>query len=114
VALAGVTVGAIARATGLSKAYSSQVRNGKYVPHPRHWPALAELTGVLCPFDDGAVAGALNPTWWQEVVVSKLANVSTVAIGQVTGLSKGQCSKLRRGLRFHTLGIGRCWPSWQG
>jgi len=89
VALTGVTVGTIARITGLSKAYSSQVRRGEYVPHPRHWPVLAELVGVPCPFDDGAVAGALDLTWWREVVVPRLANVSTVAIGQATGLSRG-------------------------
>jgi CRISPR-associated endonuclease Cas1 len=108
VALGGVTVGAIARVTGLSTSYSSQVRKGECVPHPRHWPALAELAGVPCPFENGAVAGALDLTWWREVVVPKLASVSTVAIGEATGLSKGQCSKLRRGLNVpHP----RHWPA---
>lgn len=108
VALADITVGAIVHATGLSKAYSAQVRNGGYVPHPRHWLALAELAGVHCPFEDEAGGAALDLTWWREVVVPKLANVSTVAIGQATGLSKGSCSKLRRGL--HTP-HPRHWPA---
>jgi len=30
-------------ATGLSELYCSQIRLGKRVPHPRHWPALAGL-----------------------------------------------------------------------
>jgi hypothetical protein len=106
-ALVGVTGPAIARATGLSKTYADQVRAGKYVPHPRHWPALAELAGVTCPFADAEAPGALDVTWWREVVVPRLASVSTVAIGQATGLSKGQCSKVRRGLNVPNPGH---WP----
>lgn len=34
------TVNAIARATGLSLRYSSLVRRGERVPHPRHWEVL--------------------------------------------------------------------------
>ncbi len=33
----------VADATGLSDHYSSLIRLGKRVPHPRHWPALAKL-----------------------------------------------------------------------
>ncbi len=42
-ALRRVTVGAMARATGLGTGYCSMIRRGKYVPHPRHWQALWDL-----------------------------------------------------------------------
>lgn len=35
----------IARSTGLSIRYAIMIRQG-FVPHPRHYPALAELVGV--------------------------------------------------------------------
>jgi CRISPR-associated endonuclease Cas1 len=35
-----VTVRRIAKATGLTTGYSSMIRRGVYVPHPRHWEAL--------------------------------------------------------------------------
>ena len=36
----------IAEVAGLSKAYASQVRAGKFTPHVSNWVALAELAGV--------------------------------------------------------------------
>ncbi len=42
--LAEVPLGALMRATGLSKRYVWLVRRGGYVPHPRHWEALRGLT----------------------------------------------------------------------
>jgi CRISP-associated protein Cas1 len=41
--LAGVTLTAIANATGMSTSNAAKVRSGKRVPHPRHWAALTEL-----------------------------------------------------------------------
>lgn len=41
--LQGVSIDAIARATGLSAGYCSFVRRGLRTPHPRHWEALNEL-----------------------------------------------------------------------
>jgi hypothetical protein len=35
-----VPVTELARATGLTDGYLSQIRRGKKVPHPRHWPEL--------------------------------------------------------------------------
>lgn len=96
-ALADITVAAIARGTGLSRSYASSVRGGQNVPHPRHWPALATLAGVPCPFDDAEPTETLDLAWWRETVVPALAAVSTVDIGRVTGLSKGSASKVRRG-----------------
>jgi len=107
-ALGAVTVGAISRAVGLSSGYASSVRRGEYVPHPRHWPALADLAGVACPVDDTESPGVTGPSWWREHVLPALAAVSTVEIGRVTGLSKGSCSKVRRGLQVpHP----RHWPA---
>jgi CRISPR-associated endonuclease Cas1 len=103
-----VTLGKITAATGLSKNYVAQVRKGEYVPHPRHWPTLAELAGVPCPFENGADAGGLDVTWWREVVMPALAAVTTTAISHATGLSSGQASKVRRGLNVpHP----RHWPA---
>jgi hypothetical protein len=31
---------------GVSEPYSSDIQAGKFIPHPRHWQALAELAGV--------------------------------------------------------------------
>jgi hypothetical protein len=42
--IVGLPIRAIAGATGLSQAYSSRIRRGLVVPHPRHWPALHALT----------------------------------------------------------------------
>jgi hypothetical protein len=43
--LAEVPLGAMMRATGLSKRYVWLIRRGGYVPHPRHWSALRTLAG---------------------------------------------------------------------
>jgi CRISPR-associated protein Cas1 len=48
-ALAGITVPAIATALGISEPYATNVRGGRRIPHPRHWLALAELTGPVPP-----------------------------------------------------------------
>jgi hypothetical protein len=39
-ALAALPLSKVMAATGLSKAYCSQIRSGRYLPHPRHWQAL--------------------------------------------------------------------------
>jgi CRISPR-associated endonuclease Cas1 len=39
------SIGDICRATGLSKRYAIMIRQG-HVPHPRHYPMLAELVGM--------------------------------------------------------------------
>ena len=44
--LASVTVPAIRKALGISKAYATNIRSGKREPHPRHWHSLAHLVGV--------------------------------------------------------------------
>jgi hypothetical protein len=33
-------------AIGISMVYASEIRNGKIVPHKRHWAKLAKLVGV--------------------------------------------------------------------
>ena len=45
--LAGARPGDLARATGLSRGYCAQIRDGRRVPHVRHWAAfqLAGLNG---------------------------------------------------------------------
>jgi CRISPR-associated endonuclease Cas1 len=45
-ALAGVAKSRIRSALGVSEPYSSDIRTGKRIPHPRHWKVLAELAGV--------------------------------------------------------------------
>ena len=45
-ALASVAKSQIRSALGVSEPYSSDIRAGKRIPHPRHWQALAELVGV--------------------------------------------------------------------
>jgi hypothetical protein len=34
----------MAEATGLSRPYCALIRQGTYVPHPRHWQALRQMT----------------------------------------------------------------------
>jgi hypothetical protein len=41
-----ITVPAIATALGISEPYAAYIRKGRRVPHPRHWPILAQLTGI--------------------------------------------------------------------
>lgn len=43
--LAVVPSSAIASRIGVSRWYAGKVRQG-YLPHPRHWLALAELAGI--------------------------------------------------------------------
>ena len=43
--LAKVTLAEIMAATGISKAFASQVRAGKFTPHVSTWPALGRLVG---------------------------------------------------------------------
>jgi len=43
--LAGLTVKQIQRACGLSLRYALLIRDGRYVPHPVHYDALADLVG---------------------------------------------------------------------
>jgi CRISPR-associated endonuclease Cas1 len=44
--LASVTVPAIRTALGISKAYATNIRSGKRLPHGRHWQTLAQLLGI--------------------------------------------------------------------
>ena len=44
-ALAGFTLPAISKATGVSTSAASKWRSGRAIPHVRHWDALAELVG---------------------------------------------------------------------
>ena len=45
--LASVRVATIASALGVSESYAADIRAGRRHPHPRHWPKLAKLVGVL-------------------------------------------------------------------
>jgi CRISPR-associated endonuclease Cas1 len=45
-ALAEVSKSRVRAALGVSEPYSSDIRAGKCIPHPRHWQALAQLVGV--------------------------------------------------------------------
>jgi CRISPR-associated endonuclease Cas1 len=44
--LSSVTIAKIASNLGISEPYAAEIRAGRYCPHPRHWQALAKLTGV--------------------------------------------------------------------
>jgi CRISPR-associated endonuclease Cas1 len=44
--LSGSTVRAISSTLGISEPYAAEIRAGRCVPHPRHWPTLARLIGV--------------------------------------------------------------------
>jgi len=44
--LKAVTLSALASALGISIPYAVSVRNGKCVPHPRHWKKLAVLANA--------------------------------------------------------------------
>jgi CRISPR-associated endonuclease Cas1 len=44
--LSSVTVPAIRKALDISKAYATNIRIGRQLPHPRHWRSLAQLVGI--------------------------------------------------------------------
>ena len=44
--LSGITVPVLASALSISEPYAAEIRAGRYLPHPRHWPTLARLVGV--------------------------------------------------------------------
>ena len=54
--LAAVTLAHIMTETGLSKAFASQVRAGKFTPHQSTWSSLAQLVGAL-----PTLAGSISP-----------------------------------------------------
>jgi hypothetical protein len=45
-ALVQASATAIAKRIGVSRWYAGRIREG-YRPHPRHWQALAKLTGII-------------------------------------------------------------------
>ena len=44
--LKGISISAVAKALDMAWSYASELREGRKVPHPRHWLKLAELVGV--------------------------------------------------------------------
>lgn len=44
--LRNTSVPTIRYALGISELYATNIRNGRCIPHPRHWASLAEITGV--------------------------------------------------------------------
>jgi hypothetical protein len=49
-----VKVREIAQAIQVSQPYAAFIRSGQRRPHPRHWQALARLTGLISTQPDGA------------------------------------------------------------
>jgi CRISPR-associated endonuclease Cas1 len=45
--LAAVTISLIASTLGVSESYAADIRRGQHRPHPRHWLALAKVTGTF-------------------------------------------------------------------
>jgi CRISPR-associated endonuclease Cas1 len=54
--LSGITVAAISSCLSISGPYAAEIRAGRYLPHPRHWQALAKLTGT----DSGLLHASLG------------------------------------------------------
>jgi CRISPR-associated endonuclease Cas1 len=57
--LVGLTSGELARETGLSRGYCAQVRDGKRIPHLRHWAAL-QLAGLQAEDQLRSTAAAIH------------------------------------------------------
>ena len=45
--LAAVTIASIASTLAVSESYAADIRAGRHRPHPRHWQALADLSGII-------------------------------------------------------------------
>jgi hypothetical protein len=45
--LSGITIPVLMSALDVSKPYATDIRAGRRVPHPRHWPNLGRLTGAI-------------------------------------------------------------------
>ena len=45
--LQSVRAAHVARALSISESYAALIKTGLRIPHPRHWPMLASLCGVL-------------------------------------------------------------------
>jgi len=43
--LQAISIMRLARATGLSRSYARDVRDGRFVAHPRHWEAFGQAAG---------------------------------------------------------------------
>jgi CRISPR-associated protein Cas1 len=63
--LKAVTLSVLASTLGISIPYAVSVRNGKRIPHPRHWKKLAALVNAL---------SATSQTVWVQDRICRLAN----------------------------------------
>src|SRR5208337_1333305 len=59
--LVGVSLSTIAFAIDVSIPYASDIRKGRRRPHPRHWQALAKLTGFTKAIRGFAATPTLTP-----------------------------------------------------
>jgi CRISPR associated protein, Cas1 family len=58
--LRNVPLGQMVKATGLSLIYSSLIRRGVYVPHPRHWDVLAQIAKFHWQKEQVSLRGSSN------------------------------------------------------
>jgi hypothetical protein len=47
--LLGVSFPTISSSLCISQPYAAEIRAGRYIPHPRHWLPLAQLTNIAYP-----------------------------------------------------------------
>jgi CRISPR-associated endonuclease Cas1 len=76
-ALASVAKSQIRSTLGVSEPYSSDIRAGKRVPHPRHWQALAQLVGV-----SERVEQPIRKTALQHPSFIRFSHLARIARGQ--------------------------------
>jgi CRISPR-associated endonuclease Cas1 len=109
-ALRSVSIGDIRNATGLSHSACHQIRRGRFVPHPLHWPALRELIelrqreGVSSRVD----LTAASAEDWKSEIEPFLHRLGAEGIQNSTALS---ASYSRRILQGHHIPRAEHWPS---
>lgn len=101
--LEDVLIRKISAATDLSMSYAAAIRNGREVPHRRHWPALLEL--AQADNREQELTERLEGVDFEEDILSELRelDVTHQEIADAVGLCRIYVSEMLRGKKVPSL-----------
>lgn len=101
--LEDVVIRRIAEATDLSMTYAAAIRNGREVPHRRHWPALLELANEEDPQRE--LKERFEDVEFEEDILPKLRELDAThrEIAEAVGTSHSYIGEILRGEKTPSL-----------